>query len=92
MNKTPRTTKYYLVPMWNYKNNKMKNHLALIEAADKYQAMLIAIGSHNWDLPDKDGYESPVHKADKWHVDYNYNAYQEIENPEQIFTYMNRGK
>jgi hypothetical protein len=36
-------TKYYLVPMWNYKNYKMKSHLTLIKATDKYQAMLIAI-------------------------------------------------
>lgn len=42
----------YLVPMWNYKNHKEKHHLAIIEAENKYQAMLIAIGSHNVVLDD----------------------------------------
>lgn len=85
-----KATKYYLVPMWNYKNHKMKNHLALIEAVDKYQAMLIAMGSHNWTPEDKDGYSTFLPKEDQWNVDMNYKAYQEIKNPEQIFTYMSR--
>lgn len=36
--------------------------------------------SHNWSASDKQGYETPVIKEDQWHVDYNYNAYQKIEN------------
>lgn len=38
--------KYYLVPMWSHQNKRTQNHLALIKAQDRYQAMLIAIGSH----------------------------------------------
>ena len=38
----------YLVPMWSNTNHKMKNHLALIEASNRYQAMLIAIGTYTY--------------------------------------------
>lgn len=82
--------KYYLVPMWNYKDHKMKDHLALIEAQDKYQAMLIAMGSHNWTPEDKDGYSTLLPNEDQWNVDMNYESYQECKTPEHIFTYMNR--
>ena len=82
--------KYYLVPMWNYKNHKMKDHLALIEAQDRHQAMLIAIGSHNWTPEDKDGWSTQPPKEEQWNVDMNYEAYQECEIPEHTFTYMNR--
>lgn len=79
----------YLVPMWRRKNNQMKNHLALIKAENRYQAMLIAIGSH--DYPEKDG-EIVANNLSNvtWHVDQNFEAYQECENPDNIFTYMNR--
>ncbi len=79
----------YLVPMWISKNNQMKNHLALIKAENRYQAMLIAIGSH--DYPEKYG-EIVANDLSNvaWHVDQNYEAYQECENPDEIFTYMNR--
>lgn len=81
--------KYYFVPMWSFKNKQMKNHLALIKAEDRYQAMLIAIGLH--DYPENDG---EIVKNDysniDWHVDQNYEAYQECKNPHIIFTYMNR--
>ena len=82
--------KYYLVPMWNYKDYKMKDHLALIKAQDRYQAMLIAKGSHNWTSEDKDGYSTQVPQEEQWNVDMNYEAYQECDTPEHIFTYMNR--
>lgn len=81
--------KNYLVPMWNYKNHEMKEHLALIKAQDKYQAMLIAIGSHNCPS-DKKGWSIIVPNEDKWNVDMNYNSYIECPEPEVIFTYMNR--
>lgn len=81
---------YYLVPMWNYKDHKMKDHLALIKAQDKYQAMLIAIGSHNWTPTDENGWSTQLPKEDQWNVDMNYAAYQECEIPENTFTYMNR--
>lgn len=78
----------YLVPMWSRENGQTKNHLALIKAENRYQAMLIAIGSHgnmdgNGDII-KDGFYID------WHVDMNYKAYQECKNPDEIFTYMNR--
>lgn len=82
--------KYYLVPMWNYKNHKMKDHLALIKTQDKYQAMLIAMGSHNWTPEDEEGYSTLLPKEDQWIVDMNYAAYQECKIPENTFTYMNR--
>ena len=82
--------KYNLVPMWNYKDHKMKDHLALIEAQDKYQAMLIAMGSHNWTPEDKDGNSTLLPEEDKWNIDMNYESYQECKTPEHIFTYMNR--
>ena len=82
--------KYYLVPMWNYKDHKMKDHLALIEAQDKYHAMLIAMGSHNWTLLNENDWSIQLPKEDQWNVDMNYEAYQECEIPENTFTYMNR--
>lgn len=81
--------KNYLVPMWNYKNHEMKKHLALIKAQDKYQAMLIAIGSHNCPS-DKNGWSIIIPDEDKWNVDMNYNAYIECPNLEVIFTYMDK--
>jgi hypothetical protein len=78
--------KKYLVPMWNYKNHKEKHHLAVIEAEDRYQAMLIAIGSHNV-LLDKDGWSIEMPKEEKWHIDYNYNSYEEYL-PKESFTQM----
>ncbi len=79
----------YLVPMWSRKNHQMKNHLALIKAENRYQAMLIAIGSH--DYPEKDGEIAANDLSNvAWHVDQNFEAYQECENPDNIFTYMNR--
>ena len=79
--------KYYLVPMWNYKNHKMKDHLALIEAKDSYHAMLIAMGSHNWTTINGD-YSEQVSHEDQWNVDMNYETYYECDNPKEIFTYM----
>ena len=79
---------YYLVPMWNYKDHKMKDHLALIKAKNKHQAMLIAIGSHNWTTADEDGWSTQLPKEDQWNVDMNYESYHECENPKSIFTYM----
>lgn len=78
----------YLVPMWSRKNNRTQNHLALIQAENRYQAMLIAIGSHgnmdgNGDIISEGFYTD-------WHIDMNYNAYREYKNPDEIFTYMNR--
>ncbi len=81
---------YYLVPMWNYKDHKMKDHLALIEAQNKYQAMLIAMGSHNWTPIDENDCSTLVSDEDKWNIDMNYESYQECKTPEHIFTYMNR--
>lgn len=81
--------KNYLVPMWNYKNHEMKEHLALIKAQDKYQAMLIAIGSHNYPS-DKNGWSIIIPNEDKWNVDMNYNDYIECPEPEVIFTYMDK--
>lgn len=68
----------------------MKDHLALIKAENKYQAMLIAMGSHNWTPIDKDGYSTLLPKEDQWNVDMNYEAYQECENLKDIFTYMSK--
>lgn len=80
--------KYYLVPMWSRQNKRTQNHLALIKAQDKYQAMLIAIGSHG----NMDGSESiiPDGLYTDWQVDMNYESYQECKNPKEIFTYMDR--
>ncbi len=79
----------YLVPMWSRKNHQMKNHLGLIKAENRYQAMLIAIESH--DYPEKNGeiVANDLSNTD-WHVDQNYEAYKKCENPDEIFTYMNR--
>lgn len=79
----------YLVPMWSHKNNQMKNHLALIKAETRYQAILTAIGLH--DYPENDGevVKNDLSNVD-WHVDQNYKAYHECKNPDEIFTYMNR--
>jgi len=79
----------YLVPMWSYKNKQMKNHLALIEAENRYQAMLTAIGLHDYPENDCEIVKSDLSNA-AWHVDQNYEAYQECKNPDEIFTYMNR--
>lgn len=79
----------YLVPMWSYKNNQMKNHLALINAQDRYQAMLIAIGSYKYPENDSDSTKCDLDSV-AWHVDMNYESYQECENPSNIFTYMDR--
>lgn len=79
----------YLVPMWNYKNKQMKNHLALITAEDQYQAMLIAIGSHNHENDECDVI-SCYSGNTEWHVDMNYEAYQECKDSKSIFTYMDR--
>ena len=81
--------KNYLVPMWNNKNYQMKNHLALIEANNKYQAMLIAIGMHDYPVNDNETLNGDLNNI-AWHVDRNYKAYQECENPKEIFTYMDR--
>ena len=81
--------KNYLVPMWSYKNRQMKNHLALIKANDKYQAMLIAVGMHDYPENDNEIIKNDLSNVD-WHVDMNYSAYQECTNPEKTFTYMNR--
>lgn len=77
--------KNYLVPMWNRKNNQLQNHLALISAPDKYQAMLIAIESHG-NINDITG---DGHHTD-WQVDMNYKSYHECKNPKEVFTYMDR--
>lgn len=65
----------YLVPMWNCKNGQTKNHLALVKAENKYQAMLITIGLYN---------------QSDWHVDQNYEAYQECKNSNGIFPYVSK--
>ena len=79
----------YLVPMWSNKNRQIKNHLTLIEADDRYQAMLIAIGTYS--IPANDN-EILVNDLDNvsWHIDRNYKSYQECNNPDEVFTYMNR--
>ena len=77
----------YLVPMWNYKNNKEKHHLAIIESENKYQAMLIAIGLHNVVLDDN-GWSIEIPKEEKWHIDYDYNNYKEYL-PKESFTRLN---
>lgn len=76
----------YLVPMWNYKNHKEKHHLAIIEAENKYQAMLIAIGSHNVVLDD-DGWSIEMPKEEKWYIDYDYDNYKEYH-PKESFTHL----
>lgn len=78
--------KKYLVPMWNYKNHKEKHHLAIIEAENKYQAMLIAIGSHNVVLDD-DGWSIEMPKEEKWYIDYDYDNYKEYH-PKESFTHL----
>ena len=80
--------KYYLVPMWSHQNKRTQNHLSLIKAQDRYQAMLIAIGSHG--NMDGVGNIMPDGLYTDWQVDMNYKAYQECENPKEIFTYMDR--
>lgn len=81
--------KKYLVPMWSDKNHQMKNHLALVEAENKYQAMLIAIGMHNYPVNDNEILKNDLSNI-AWNVDMNYEAYQECHNPKEIFTYMDR--
>lgn len=80
--------KYYLVPMWSHQNKRTQNHLALVKAQDRYQAMLIAIGSHG--NMDGTGSIMPDGLYTDWQVDMNYKAYQECKNPKEIFTYMDR--
>lgn len=77
----------YLVPMWNRKNNELKEHLALINAENRYEAMLIAIGSHNC-LVDKNGWSIDIPQNEKWHIDMDYKKYIGFNNSEEIFTYM----
>jgi len=79
---------YYLVPMWNRQNKRTQNHLALIKAPDRYQAMLIAIGSHG----NMDGNGNTISEVfyTEWNVDMNYEAYQECKKPKEVFTYMDR--
>lgn len=81
--------KNYLVPMWSYKNKQIKNHLALIEANDRYEAMLCAVDMHNYPEKDNEHILNDLSNVD-WHVDMNYSAYQECHDPENLFTYMNR--
>ncbi len=78
----------YLVPMWNRQNNRTQHHLTLIKAPNRYQAMLIAIGSHG----DMDGNGDTIKEGlyTDWHIDMNYKSYPECKNPEEFFTYMNR--
>ena len=80
---------YYLVPMWKNENNQIKNHLVLIKAQNRYQAMLIAIGSHSNMNGDSDIVKDSSYTD--WHVDMNYKLYQECKSPKEIFTYMNIG-
>ena len=75
----------YLVPMWSNTNHKMKNHLVLIEASNRYQAMLIAIGTYTYPVNDNKTLKDNTTNV-TWHVDRNYKAYQECNNPDQIFT------
>ncbi len=75
--------------MWRRKNNQTENHIALIRAENQYQAMLIAIGSHNYPEKNEEITFSDLSISD-WHIDMNYKSYQECQNPDQIFTYMNR--
>ena len=79
--------KTYLVPMYNLSDNQVKNHLALIKAKDKYQAMLIAIGSHNYQTSE-DGYSIELSNEDdrKWIIDRNYNSYKEYTDSSSMFT------
>ena len=79
----------YLVPMWSYKNKEMKNHLALIPSNNRYEAMLTAIGMHDYPEKDNEIVKNDLSNVD-WHVDMNYDTYQECKSPEEIFTYMNR--
>ena len=65
--------KNYLVPMWNYKNHEMKEHLALIKAQDKYQAMLIAIGTYTYPVNDNKTLKDNITNT-TWHVDRNYKS------------------
>lgn len=81
--------KKYLVPMWSYKNKQIKNHLALIEANDKYEAMLCAIGMHNYPEKDNEVILNDLSNVD-WHVDMNYPTYQECHDAENLFSYMDR--
>lgn len=81
--------KNYLVPMWSYKNKQIKNHLVLIEANDRYEAMLCAVGMHNYPKKDNEHILNDLSNVD-WHVDMNYSAYQECHDPENLFTCMNR--
>ena len=74
--------------MWNRQNKRTQNHLALIKAQDRHQAMLIAIGSHG--NMDGIGNIIPDGLYTDWQVDMNYEAYQECKNPKEIFTYMDR--
>ena len=81
-------SKNYLVPMWSRQNGRVQNHLALIKANDRYQAMLIAIGSHG--KMDVEGNIVKEGLYADWNVDMNYEAYQECKNPNDVFTYMDR--
>ena len=75
----------YLVPMYRHINGNEENHLVLIEADTKYQALLIALSIYECnDAP------TNYHPNETWTVDMNYNEYQECTSPESIFTYMNR--
>lgn len=82
-------SKNYLVPMWSRENKQIRNHLALIKAENQYQAMLIAIGSHDYTEKDGETMKNDLSNTN-WHIDMNYESYRECKNPKEVFTYMDR--
>ena len=78
----------YLVPMWCHQNNDIQNHLALIKAKDRYQAMLIAIETYGNMNGNANNMNDGIHID--WHLDMNYESYQECKIPKEVFTYMDK--
>ena len=75
-----------LIPLYDYYlNGNEENHLVLIEADTKYQALLTALSIYECN-----DVSTNYHPNETWTVDMNYNEYQEYPSPESIFTYMNR--
>ena len=70
--------------------NKQTNQILSCTDTDKYQAMLIAIGSHNWSASNNNDIKHQLWKKinGMWIIITMY--IKKIENPKQIFTYMSR--
>ena len=51
--------------------------------------MLIAIGIYEYPVNDNEALADDLNNT-VWHIDRNYELYQECNNPDEVFTYMNK--